>query len=53
MMVKSSVQLCESASTLLLVWFYLRGVRLLTSKVVQVRCFDHGALPAPWFFVFD
>jgi hypothetical protein len=26
-------------------------VRLLTEKVNQVRCFHHGALPAPWFFI--
>jgi hypothetical protein len=42
---------CESASTLLVMWFTLRGVRLLAGKVIQVRRFDHGALPAPWFFV--
>jgi hypothetical protein len=36
---------------LLLVWFYLRGVRLLAGKVIQVRRLNHGALPAPWFFV--
>jgi hypothetical protein len=36
---------------LLLVWFSIRGVRLLTEKVNQVRCFHHGALPAPWFFI--
>jgi hypothetical protein len=35
---------------LLLVWFYLRGVRLLAGKVIQVRRLDHGALLAPWFF---
>ena len=36
---------------LLLISLFLRGVRLLTDKINQVRCFDHGALPAPWFFV--
>jgi hypothetical protein len=35
----------------LLVWFYLRGVRLLAGKAIQVRRLDHGALHAPWFFV--
>jgi hypothetical protein len=36
---------------LLLDSFSIREVRLLTDKVNQFRCFHHGALPAPWFFV--
>jgi hypothetical protein len=33
------------------VWFFIRGVRLLTGKVILERLIDHGAPTAPCFFV--